>query len=203
MISFKDIHLTFKKKLVFKAKNFDIAKGEKILISGTSGSGKTTLFKMLLGFEKPDRGKILFNNLPMNKENIQKIRQDIFYLSQDIDLRNEKVINILTEVFEYNRNQAIDTEKLDSLLQLLSLDNEILDQKVNDLSGGERQRIGLVLCFLLDRPVWLLDEPTSALEETMKEKIVQYILQQDKTILIVSHDDVWTRDKVVRIERWI
>jgi putative ABC transport system ATP-binding protein len=188
---------------LFTKKNLTVNKDEKILITGVSGSGKTTLFKILLGFEEPDRGDVTFNGLSLNAQNISKIRKDIFYLSQDIDLRNDKVSQILNETFEFNMNKPIDPDQLDRIFKLLVLTKEILDQNITDLSGGERQRVGLALCFLLDRPVWLLDEPTSALDNKTRKKIADFILSQNKTILIISHDGIWKSNPEIRIERLI
>jgi len=89
------------------------------------------------------------------------------------------------------------------LLNFLDLSSKILNQTVTELSGGERQRIGLLICFLLDRPVWLLDEPTSALDDIMKKKIADYVMDQEKTIVLISHDDVWKENNAVKIERWV
>ena len=81
------------------------------------------------------------------------------------------------------------------------MDIKLLEQNIKDLSGGERQRVGLLIGFLLDRPVWLLDEPTSALDDAMKRKVSKFILGQDKTIVIISHDDVWKQHKEIKIKR--
>ena len=56
-------------------------------------------------------------------------------------------------------------------MQMLELGNEILDQDMQKLSGGEKQRLGLLVGFMLNRPVWLLDEPTSSLDEQLRKKV--------------------------------
>ncbi|MCK5541738.1 MAG: ATP-binding cassette domain-containing protein [Desulfobacterales bacterium] len=84
----------------------------------------------------------------------------------------------------------------------LDLDDAIFSQTIKELSGGERQRIGLLICFLLDRPVWLLDEPTAAIDDHMKKKVADYILDQDRTIIIISHDSIFKENKKILVERW-
>jgi putative ABC transport system ATP-binding protein len=203
MIKLESVSLSHNHKEIFSDLNLLVKTDEKVLIQGKSGIGKTSLFKILLGFEPISKGLVTFNGLKINKANIKDIRQQIFYLSQDIDLKPEKVSLLLEEIFFYNREQNLPEKKLNDLLAYLDLTHNILEQNVKNLSGGERQRIGLLIGFLLDRPVWLLDEPTSALDDNMKTKIAQYILGQDKTIVIISHDDVWKKNESMRIERWV
>ena len=202
MIKFESVYLKRNDKQIFSGLDFFVQKNEKILIQGKSGIGKTTLFKILLGFETIDKGRVTFNKKDIVKEHITEIRHQIFYLSQDIDLKNERVKNLLEEIQEHNLLKNQDKTYFSDLLNFLDLNDFILNQSVKELSGGERQRIGLLIGFLLDRPVWLLDEPTSALDDTMKNKIMDYIIGQDKTIIIISHDDVWKKNNAIKIERW-
>ena len=202
MIKFESVYLERKNKEIFSGLNFFVQKNEKILIQGKSGIGKTTLFKILLGFETIDRGRVSFNNLDIVKEHIRDIRHQIFYLSQDIDLKDGRVGELLDEIWEHNLLKNQDKSYFMDLLNFLDLSDKLLDQTVKELSGGERQRIGLLICFLLDRPVWLLDEPTSALDDIMKKKRADYILDQEKTIVLISYDNVWQKNNAVKIERW-
>ena len=203
MIKFESVYLKRNGKDIFSGLDFIVQKNEKVLIQGKSGIGKTTLFKILLGFETIDKGKISFNNFNIDKKHIKDIRHQIFYLSQDIDLKDEKVSSLLDEVLDYNLLRKQDKARFTGLLNFLDLNDIILNQTVKELSGGERQRIGLLICFLLDRPVWLLDEPTSAIDDIMKKKIADYIIEQDKTIIIISHDDVWKKNNMIKIKRWL
>jgi len=201
MIRMDSVYLKRGAKNIYSDLNLWVKENEKVLISGKSGIGKTTLFKVLLGFETIDQGSVLFNNHNIAKEHIKTIRQQIFYLSQDVDLQDEKVTNLLDLIWEQNllKNR---NHQLSELLSFLELNSKILEQTVNELSGGERQRIGLLICFFLNRPVWLLDEPTSALDDTMKKKIAEFVLKQDKTVVIISHDTVWKTDHKIKIESW-
>jgi len=202
MIKFESVYFKRNSKEIFSGLNFFAKKNEKILIQGKSGIGKTTLFKILLGFEPIDKGRVSFNDLDIVKEHIKDIRQQIFYLSQDIDLKNERVKNLLDEIREHNLLKNQNKTQFESWINFLDLNDIILNQSIKELSGGERQRIGLLIGFLLDRPVWLLDEPTSALDDTMKNKIADHILGLNKTIIIISHDAVWKKNNSIKIERW-
>ncbi|MBT3387574.1 MAG: ATP-binding cassette domain-containing protein [Desulfobacula sp.] len=202
MIKFESVYLKRNGKEILSGLNFFVKKNEKVLIQGKSGIGKTTLFKILLGFEPIDKGRVTFNGLDIVKEHIKDIRQQIFYLSQDIDLKNERVKNLLDEIWEHNLSKNRNKTHFERWINFLDLNDIILNQSIKELSGGERQRIGLLIGFLLDRPVWLLDEPTSALDDTMKNKIAGHILGLNKTIIIISHDAVWKKNNSIKIERW-
>ena len=202
MISFESVSLDIDSTPIFSGLTLSIQKNEKLLILGRSGIGKTSLFRLLLGFQQPRSGKILVNGLCLQKDPIHQIRQHIFYLSQDIDLMNDTILRLLTEIWESNFHRQLPLEEMHTHLAFLELSPNILQKQTQDLSGGERQRLGLLIGFLLDRPVWLLDEPTSALDDAMKKKISDHILSLDKTIVIISHDLIWRDNPLVRIERW-
>lgn len=204
MIRYHDIHLEYDGKNIFSGFSLDVTENEKLLISGPSGCGKTSLFKILLGFTRLKSGRVLYNDHEINARTIRTVRRDLFYLSQDIDFRNAPVNAVLDEIFSYepNRDLVPMPAHRDHLMQMLDLGADILQQDMQKLSGGERQRLGLLVCFLLNRPVWLLDEPTSSLDEKLRRKVVDYIMAAGKTVLIISHDDIWRRSANFREERW-
>ncbi|QZY55978.1 ABC transporter ATP-binding protein [Crassaminicella profunda] len=204
MIEFKSIYLSFDEKKVFENFNMQVKKGEKVLLSAPSGSGKSSLFKLLLGFLRPKEGEIFFSGKRLQKSNLPFFRSHIGYVSQDVDFRNTVVWDLLVEIFSYKQNRQVEMNrgKVLALMEYFGLSKSLMEKEVNQLSGGERQRLGLIICILLDRPVWLLDEVTSGLDTDMKEKVVEYVLKQDRTVLIISHDKIWRKNHHVRIEEW-
>ncbi len=185
---------------VFTDLNWHVRKGEKRHIAGKSGLGKTTLLKVILGFEPIDRGTVFINGDPLDPAHIQTIRQQIFYLSQDVDLPGQRVSHLIRQMSDHN--QLSDQHTLEGLLTRFELSSSTREKNIRDLSGGERQRLGLVTGFLLDRPIWLLDEPTSALDQAMKETVVSEIIRLKKTLVIVSHDPVWDCCDDLITEQW-
>ncbi len=202
MIILNSVFLERKQKKIFSNLNLRVLKNEKLLIQGNSGVGKTTLLKVLLGFEAIDSGRVYVNHLPVDPLHIKNIRGLIFYLSQDIDLKTGVVSEFLDEIIFTHTGNALNSFQIEKWLSFLELDKTVLNQDSRDLSGGERQRVGWLIGFLLDRPVWLLDEPTSALEGDMKKRLMQKIFGMEKTLIIISHDDVWHQDSSVTRERW-
>jgi len=204
MIRYHDIHLDYAGKKIFSGFSLEVPENEKLLISGPSGCGKTSLFKILLGFTRITSGKVVYNDAEVNARNIRSVRRNLFYLSQDIDFRNAPVNAVLAEIFSYEPNRDLVSlpAHRDHLMQMLDLGGDILNQDMQKLSGGERQRLGLLVCFLLNRPVWLLDEPTSSLDAKLRRKVVDYVMSTGKTVLIISHDDIWRRNEILKEVRW-
>lgn len=196
MINIQDLSWSIDSKVMFDKLNLDIAKGEKILLTAPSGSGKTSLFKFMLGFRPIEAGMISINNMELNRKNLAEIRGNIAYVSQDIDLPNYKIHKIFEEIFSYKANREIKyRDMLDFYLKDFHLNEDILNKKLEDISGGERQRLGFIICLLLNRDIWLLDEVTSSLDKEMKLKVQDYILDSSKTILIISHDKHWDLER--------
>lgn len=190
MINFKNISLKFNDKIILNNFNLIVNAGEKILISGVSGKGKTTLLKLLLGFSTPNSGSILVDNLELNEQTINIIRNKIGYMPQSTPFLNVKVEKLIHTIFNYKENlkTKLDISILIQTLKKFNLDSNILSKNINQLSGGEKQRLAFVIIILLDRKIWILDEITSSLDQDMKEKVINYILNTNKTVILVSHD---------------
>lgn len=191
MINFKNISLKFNDKIILNNFNLIVNAGEKILISGVSGKGKTTLLKLLLGFSTPNSGSILVDNLKLNEQTINIIRNKIGYMPQSTPFLNVKVEKLIHTIFNYKENlkTKLDMSILIQTLKEFNLDSNILSKNINQLSGGEKQRLAFVIIILLDRKIWILDEITSSLDQDMKEKVINYILNTNKTVILVSHDN--------------
>lgn len=201
MISFKNISIKFNNKIVLNNFNLVVNPGEKILISGVSGKGKTTLLKLLLGFSTPNSGNIFVDNLELNEQNINIIRNKIGYMPQSTPFFNVKIEKLIHTIFNYKENlkTKLDMDILIKTLKEFNLDSSILSKNINQLSGGEKQRLAFVIIILLDRKIWVLDEITSSLDQDMKEKVTNYILNTNKTVILVSHDKIEALDNFRKV----
>ncbi|WP_426711207.1 ABC transporter ATP-binding protein [Cetobacterium sp. SF1] len=191
-VEFKNIFIKFKDKEVLKDFSLEVKKGEKILISSPSGSGKTTLLRLLMGFEVPASGEIYVDGIQLNENSINNIRERIGYLSQKMTFRNLSVISLIKEILSYKSNNKIkfDFEKIEKILDFLNLETDILAKEISQLSGGEKQRIGFLVAVILDRDIWVFDEITSSLDMDLKEKVMDYIGDTNKTVIMITHDKV-------------
>ncbi|MCP4115413.1 MAG: ATP-binding cassette domain-containing protein [Desulfobacteraceae bacterium] len=204
MIRMDKIDLAFDGRVLFSNFSLAVEKGEKVLLSAPSGSGKSSLVKMMLGFVRPDRGRIVIDGRELSRKTLSACRGKICYVSQDVDLRDEVVASLVTEIFSYknNRDALYTPAVLAREMERFDLDSQVLEKRVGRLSGGERQRLGMIICLLLNRPIWLLDEVTSALDETLKQRVIQAVLSSDRTAVIISHDDLWNASGALRRIAW-
>lgn len=200
MIKIENLSISFDDKKVIDNLNLTIKKGEKIILNSSSGSGKTSFLRVLQGFILNYSGEIKICNLNLNEKNIKEIRSKISYVSQRVELPQGKVKDILKMIFNYSVNRGIEVKELEKKLQEFNLDKEILERDTKQISGGERQRIGFIISLYLNREIWLLDEITASLDFNMKKKVEEYILNSDKTIVLVSHDENWDLSKFKEVK---
>ncbi|RCW49238.1 MULTISPECIES: ABC transporter ATP-binding protein [unclassified Halanaerobium] len=168
--------------------NISVKRGEFICIIGPSGCGKSTLFNILVGLEKPDKGRIFLKG-----EDITGTRGHIAYMPQRDLLFPWRTVmeNVLlgVEIKKENLQKAYqEAEKLIPLFGLKGFENHYPDQ----LSGGMRQRAALLRTVLTHNDILALDEPFGALDAltrtTMQEWILSIQEKLDKTILFITHD---------------
>ncbi|WP_303866292.1 ATP-binding cassette domain-containing protein [Acetobacterium wieringae] len=202
-LEFRNIQLKYDQRLIFSGFNLAIERQEKVLFCAPSGRGKTSLVKMLLGFVIPDVGEISVAGVTLSGATVNQIRSKITYVSQDADLPKGRVSDVFADVFKYqvNRHLSYHEAVLSEWLTTMALPPDTLERDVDALSGGERQRLALILGILLDRDIWILDEITTGLDLELKTKIVELLLGYDKTILVVSHDEIY-QNRGLREVNW-
>lgn len=198
VIRYENAGIHFGSKKVLSNFSLCIPKGKKILMKGKSGTGKSTLLKIILGFGKLSEGSVYYMGRPLSPQVAWQVRKDVAYVSQDMDLGEGPVRDLLDEVRSYHSNrERVNPEKLHILMRELELEKDMLDKNFENLSGGEKQRIGILISLLLEREIFLLDEATSALDSELKKRVVDYFLKhKDWTLFVVSHDREWERDGV-------
>jgi putative ABC transport system ATP-binding protein len=194
MIQLKNISLSLDGKQLFNNLSVDVPEGGRLILQGRSGSGKTTLLRMLLGFVLPDHGAVIIDGERLSLENVWKLRQKMAYVSQEMQMGRGRSENFIREIFRYRNNRQIPYERkrVLTLLYDFQLDAGVLEKDLEELSGGELQRFAIIVTLLLNRQIYLLDEVTSALDQPLKELIVEYFSKlNNKTLIISSHDSVW------------
>jgi len=192
LIEFQHVTKKFSEQFVLNNFSFKINEGDKVQVSGRSGLGKTTLFRLLLGFEKADSGNILFNNNSLEDKSFWEFRKSVAYISQDLNIGYGKVRNFFTETLFLKSNLHIKSKALamlDNYLDFFEIPVSFLDKNIEELSGGEKQRIAIINALLLERKIFLLDEISSSLDNSLKIKTIDFFLTKpDFTILYISHD---------------
>lgn len=193
MLQAYNISIHFGEERVLDCFSCHIERGAFACITGMSGSGKTSLLKSFLGLTPLTAGEIRVGQWVMNEHTCSAIRKNVAYLPQDLALPYETVDIAVKQVLRIGGVKHVQSAMLmlRENMTKLGLDGEVLDKRVTEISGGQRQRLMLTALSLLNREVWLLDEPTAALDATSRNHVINFLIEQQhkgKTIVAVSHD---------------
>lgn len=173
-----------------KYPDIKVNKGEKILLTGDSGSGKTTLFKLILGEIKPSQGQVRFED--DNGNQVETLKPKIGYIPQDPNLFPGTIEQNITMFNDQLNNEVKSAVKDVDLAKDLVKFPAGLDTKLNldklNISGGQRQKIVLARSEIHDNKIILIDEGTSAIDQTATMNILKNILQSNATIVFIAHN---------------
>ena len=158
MIKIKNLNKKFGKLKVLEGLDLDIESGGIFAILGPNGSGKTTLIKSILGMVIPNRGEIEIEGKSVLKK--WNYRNDINYLPQIANFPSNLTVNELISMVKNLRPKEANDEEL---IELFGLE-PFLDKKLGNLSGGTKQKVNLVLTFMFQSDLIILDEPTTGLD---------------------------------------
>lgn len=193
-IVFDDVSFSYDKEVISHFSQ-SIKKNELILFKGPSGVGKTTLFYLLLGFLKPTSGHIYIKYKEDTYEVSAKTRGLFSYVGQSNILFSG---SLFENIKFFNPN--VTNEKILEVLELVNLRTELenreetIDIKLKEhgvgLSIGQIQRVLIAISLLQEKPIMLLDEFSSALDEENERSIVELLLKLNKTIIFISHRNI-------------
>jgi len=184
MVTIENLHKKFGKNRVLSGVDLNISEGGIFAVLGPNGSGKTTLIKSILGMVIPDKGNItvLGENIKKNSE----YRHKIDYLPQIANFPSNLRVKELIKMIKDLRKATNEDQHLIELFRL----EPFLDKKLGNLSGGTKQKVNLVLTFMFDSPLIILDEPTTGLDPISLIRLKELIKAEKakgKTVLITSH----------------
>ncbi|HYG40266.1 MAG TPA: ABC transporter ATP-binding protein [Cytophagales bacterium] len=192
--------------------SFNTQKGQTIAFVGPSGSGKTTLVKLLVGLYQPDSGKILYNGTSYDKVDLDKLREQIGFVTQDTQL----FAGTIRENLLFVAPNATDEECMDVLYKaachnLLARADKGLDSIIGEggvkVSGGEKQRLSIARALLRKPSLLVFDEATSALDSITEEEISKTVREVSRsrnhiTILIAHRlSTIMHADKIFVLEK--
>lgn len=174
---------------ILDIRNLQIKPGMTALL-GPSGCGKTTLLRLLNKLVSPDSGRIFYRGVDIAEVPSVEHRRRVMMLSQNPVLFPGNIRDNLEAGFRLQKTEAPGEERLRQILSQVRLDKD-LDGPCEQLSGGERQRLVLARVCLLGPEVYLLDEPSAALDEAAEDEIVgmvkAHIRSEGKSAVMVTH----------------
>lgn len=163
-------------------------------VLGASGSGKSTLIQLVIGLLRPDSGHVRTLGEELDYANPSPLRKRIGYAIQDVALFPHLRIrdNILLPARLVRREAAASEARLQELMTLMQLPEDVLDRWPHELSGGQQQRAGLCRAMMLRPELLLLDEPFSGLDTMTRISIHQQFLELQQaepvSTILVTHD---------------
>ena len=194
-VHLENININFGSIKALSNLNLEIKDGEFFVLLGPTGAGKTTTLRIISGLDKPDSGKIYFDNEEMNE--IQPAFRDTSYVFQQYSLYPHYSVydNLafpLRSPLRKSDKKTIDDRVL-QIARLLKIENK-LNNKATQLSGGEMQRVSLGRALVREPNIYLMDEPLSSLDAKLREELRVELkkIQTDlnATILYVTHDQI-------------
>ena len=172
MIEVVGLYKRFNKNVVLSDLNLNIAEQEIFAILGPNGSGKTTLIKSILSMVIPDRGIIRVSGIDIKKSS--DYRKQIDYLPQIANFPSNLKVRELIRMIKDLRGK---TQKEKKLIDQFGL-QPYLDVKLGNLSGGTKQKVNILLTFMFDSPILILDEPTAGLDPLALIQLKELILEE-------------------------
>lgn len=185
--------------------NFEIEKGEFVIILGPSGAGKSTVLNILGGMDSCDEGQIIIDGVDISKYNSKQLtkyrRNDVGFVFQFYNLVQNLTARENVELASQIVTNALD---IDETLKLVGLEN----RKNNfpaQLSGGEQQRVAIARAIAKNPKLLLCDEPTGALDYTTGKQILKTLQDTCRntgtTVIVITHNSALApmADRVIRI----
>ena len=188
--------------------NINIECKDKSLIGivGRSGSGKSTFVKLLARLYKPNNGKIYIDDIDIQKVELNSIRKQIGFVSQEPNLVTGTVLeNIGISDPEINKSEIIDAAKRacahDFIMNLENGYSTQIEEKGGSLSGGQKQRIAIARALVNKPRILILDEATSALDFITEKDVLRNIYENKEncTVIFVTHriTNLFNVDKII------
>lgn len=199
-IEFRNVSFRYSQQTPYVLKNINlkIRKGDCIGLVGKTGSGKSTLIDILMGLLEPTSGDLLVNGININNSDNYELlaawRLSISHVPQFIYLSDTTIKENIGFGLERHKikmdkvvSSARNAQISNHIENLKEGYNTIVGERGVKLSGGQRQRIGIARSLYKEYSVLILDEATSALDSGTEEQVMQSIIDENKTIFMISH----------------
>lgn len=193
-IRFEHVSFAYQDKEVLHDINITLPKNSLTALVGPSGSGKSTVMKLCARFYDPQKGRILFNGVPMNEINPESLMSHISMVFQDVYLFQDTIRNnIRFGKTDATEEEIIATAKKacchDFIMRLPQGYDTMVGEGGCTLSGGEKQRISIARAMLKDAQIILLDEATASLDPENEVEVQKAIdtLIKGRTVIAIAH----------------
>ncbi len=196
LFNVENLAFSYHEHVVLKDVSFSLKDGESIALLGRNGSGKTTLLKLLLGFLKPNGGKIEIDGRNLDSISYKERAQLIAYIPQYSEMAfpttvlDSVVMGRAPQISTFSRPKKEDYDKAIESIELMGI-KHLMNKSMAKISGGEKQLAIIARALTQESRVLLLDEPTSALDYSNQLLVLESaekLRQNGYTILFSTHN---------------
>lgn len=205
LVEIKNLKLKYGNHEVFRNFNWLVRKGERWALTGRNGAGKTTLFSLIFADHPHAYAQeiYLFGRRRGSGESIWDIKKRINYLGpEQASFLDSKTATMSGREYAASVSLGCDNEVLNRLVQYFYADS-FIDKPVRTLSSGELQLLMILICFMSERELWLLDEPFQFLDPIQKGRLAKYLLTHlspEITLILITHNaddlETWTNKRM-------
>ena len=186
-LAVSDVRHTYGRKAgdILSDVSFSVREHEIVGLVGANGCGKTTIGKLIAGLYRPSGGRIMLFGKPQNPKQLQK---QVLFILQEAEF--QFFTNSVLHELQYDHAVTPEFEaKTEALLKSMDM-WDCRDRHPFSLSGGQMQRLTLMMAYLSDKPIVILDEPTAGQDAESLERCAALIreMRKEKTVLIITHD---------------
>lgn len=192
MIEMKDVSFSYNnsKEQVLSNINFKIDNNESVGIIGANGAGKSTILKLLVGLELGYKGDVIVENLKVDKQNLQKVREKIGYVFQEVEAQLfmptvYQDIAFAPKNYGYSKEEV--ENRVNKALKSVGIEN-LKDRQIYRLSGGQKKLVSIATVLSMKPEILIFDEPTIALDPKNRRKFIEVLNSLNGTKIVTSHD---------------
>lgn len=173
--------------------NYEFNQGNVYAILGESGCGKSTLLRAIAGLYPIPPDTVSVDGIMVSNQSHKELSLRVGYMPQNYGLfphlSVERNVSLQAELIGWSKERI--QKRLREMMDLVLLPPELLQKFPSRLSGGQRQRVALMRCMFLNQPIFLFDEPLSALDPKTKKEILtewkELFTRLEKLVIIVTH----------------
>ncbi|WP_366923923.1 NHLP bacteriocin export ABC transporter permease/ATPase subunit [Metallumcola ferriviriculae] len=205
-------HVFFRYKadapLVLQDVSFQINEGDYVALVGTSGCGKSTLFRVLLGFEKPETGKVYYNEQDLSKVDIRAVRKQLGVVLQNGQLMSGSIFSnivganpylTIEDAWEAARMAGIEEDIKEMPMGM----HTVISEGAGTISGGQKQRLMIARAIINKPKIIFFDEATSALDNRTQAIVSKSLDQLQATRVVIAHrlSTIMNCNKIIVMDR--